>query len=277
MTMNSNNRLSEETNITKGDLMKVFWRSFTLEASWNYERMQHMGYAFSMAPIIKKLYKTKEGISGALKRHLEFFNVTPYMSTLLLGISTAMEEQNSKDENFDDTSINSVKAALMGPLSGIGDSLFWGTLRVIAAGIGASLAIKGSILGPILFLLVYDVPHILVRYFGMMGGYKLGTGFLSKVEKSGLMDKVSYGAGILGLMVVGGMTATMVSFTTPLKIGSGKAATSIQSILDGIVPCLLPLMLTLLIYYLLRKKVKTTYILFGIIVFGIVGTAIGII
>lgn len=262
--------------ITKKDLMSVFWRSFTLEASWHYERMQHMGYAFAMAPIIKKLYKKKEDISAALKRHLEFFNITPYISTFVMGISTAMEEQNAKDESFDEGSINTVKAGLMGPLSGIGDSFFWGTLRVIAAGIGASLALKGSILGPLLFILVYGIPHIVVRYYGMLGGYKLGTGFLQKVEKSGLMDKISYGAGVLGLMVVGGMTATMVSFKTPLKIGSGDTATAIQGILDGIVPCLLPLLLTIFVYYLLKKKVKPTYILLGIIVFGILGTAIGI-
>lgn len=267
----------ENNKITKSDLKKVFWRSFTLEASWNYERMDQMGVVFALAPVIRRLYKTKEEISAALKRHLEFFNITPHISTLVFGIVTAMEEENVKNKDFDETSINAVKSGLMGPLSGIGDSFFWGTLRVIAAGIGASLAAKGNILGPLLFLLIFNVPHILARYYGMMGGYKLGTGFLKKVGQSGLMSKVTYGASILGLMVVGGMTASMVSFTTPLSIGSGKGATTIQSILDSIMPGLLPLALTLFIYYLLKKKVKVTYILLGIIIFGLLGTAIGII
>jgi fructoselysine and glucoselysine-specific PTS system IID component len=274
MMANSKQKIGGE--ITKKDLQKVFWRSFTLEASWNYERMQHMGVAFAMAPIIRKLYKKQEDISAALKRYLEFFNSTPHISTLILGISTAMEEENSKNENFDESSISSVKAGLMGPIAGIGDSFFWGTLRIIAAGIGTSLAVKGNILGTLLFILVFNIPHILMRYYGMMGGYKLGTGFLQRVEKSGLMDKVSYGAAILGLMVVGGMTATMVSFSIPIKIGSGENATAIQGILDGIIPALLPLTLTLFIYYLLRKKVKVTHILLGLIIFGILGSAIGL-
>ena len=93
------------------------------------------------------------------------------MVTLILGISTAMEEENALDENFDTSSINSVKAGLMGPLAGIGDSFMWGTLRIIATGIGTSLAMNGNILGPILFFLLFNIPHVILRYICMMGGY----------------------------------------------------------------------------------------------------------
>ena len=190
MTTNSKNN----KKITDKDLRKVFWRSFTLEGSWNYERMAHLGYAYSMIPVLKKLYDKKEDLSRALKRHLEFVNITPQIVTLLLGISTAMEEQNSNDESFDESSISSVKTGLMGPIAGIGDSFFWGTLKIIAAGVGVSLSSQGSILGPILFLLIFNVPHWILRYICMFGGYRLGTGLLSKVEESGLMGKVTYGA-----------------------------------------------------------------------------------
>ena len=143
--------------ITKRDLRKVFFRSFPMEWTWNYEKQQNLGYTYAMIPIIEKLYKDKpEEKAAALQRHLEFFNTTPHMVTLILGISTAMEEENALDENFDTSSINSVKAGLMGPLAGIGDSFMWGTLRIIATGIGTSLAMNGNILGPI--LLVHYIP-----------------------------------------------------------------------------------------------------------------------
>lgn len=271
MTMNSN---SDNKKITDKELKKVFWRSFTLEGSWNYERMAHMGYVYSMIPVLKKLYTKKEDLGRALKRHLEFVNITPHVVTLLLGISTAMEEQNANDENFDESSISSVKTALMGPISGIGDSFFWGTLKIIAAGVGISLASQGNILGPILFLLIFNIPHYILRYLCMFGGYRLGTGLLSKVEESGIMGKVTYGAAILGLMVIGGMTATMVNFTLPFTVGSGDTAVKLQDILDGIMPALLPLGITGLVYYLLGKGVKATHVILGLIVIGVIIAAL---
>lgn len=152
--------VSKAGKVTKQDLSKVFWRSLTMEYSWNYERQQHMGYCFAMLPVIRRLYSEKEDQAAAAQRHMEFFNTTPYISTLVLGISTAMEEANAQDKDFDASSINSVKAALMSPLAGIGDSLFWGTLRVIATGLGVSFAMEGNILGPILFLLAFNIPPV---------------------------------------------------------------------------------------------------------------------
>ena len=260
-----------DKNITKKDLMKVFWRSFTMEWSWNYERQSNMSYTYAMIPIINKLYKT-----DALKRHLEFFNTTPHISTLMLGISTAMEEINAKSDGFDTSSINNVKVGLMGPLAGIGDSFFWGTLRVIATGIGTSLALQGNILGPILFLLVFNVPHILVRYLFMFWGYKLGAGVLDKIQKSGLMESLTYGAAILGLMVIGGMTAEMVAVNIPLSIGSGDSAIPVTDILNGIVPGILSLGFTGFIYTLLGKGFKTSTILVIIALIGILGAFFGV-
>ncbi|MDU6110012.1 MAG: PTS system mannose/fructose/sorbose family transporter subunit IID [Klebsiella pneumoniae] len=156
----------EETLITPRDLRRVFWRSFQMEFSWNYERQMNLAFVYALIPVLKKLYPRREELAAALKRHLVFFNTTPHIVTLLLGITTAMEEKNSHQKNMDATAIDNVKASLMGPLAGLGDSFFWGTLRLIATGIGTSLALKGNILGPILFLLVFNVPHILVRGAG---------------------------------------------------------------------------------------------------------------
>ena len=272
--MISNNNLA----LSKKDLTRVFWRSFAMEWSWNYERQANLGYGFAMVPIIDKLYKDRpEEKAAALQRHLEFFNTTPHVSTLILGISSAMEEQNATQEDFDTSSINNVKVGLMGPLAGIGDSLFWGTLRIIATGIGTSLALQGNVLGPILFFLIFNIPHVILRYICMMAGYKFGAGFLSKLQQNGLMEKVTYGASIVGLMSIGAMIATMVAVNIPFTYESNGASIVIGDILNSIMPGLLPLLFTAFIYWLVtKKKMKTTWILMLIIAIGILGSLTGI-
>ena len=273
----SNETRTENTSvITRKDLRKIFWKSLPFEISWNYVRQDHMGFAYSMTPVIEKLYQTKEERAEALQRHMEFFNITVYFSTLVLGIVTAMEERKAKDPAFDTSSISNVKASLMGPLSGIGDSIFLGTLRIIAAGIGASLCMNGNPFGAVLFLLLYNIPAFLVRYLGMMKGYELGTTLLEKLQKSGLMNKVTNMTGTVGLMTIGSMIATMVTVRMPITFGSGDGVTELQGILDSIMPCLLPVCVTALIYWLFGKNVKTTWLLLGIIAVSIVCAGFGI-
>lgn len=274
--MTSNTTGSLQGEIGKKELTSIFLRSLSLEYSWNYERQQNMGYCFAMLPAIKKIYKKKEDQIAAAKRHMEFFNTTPYVATAVFGISTAMEESNAKNEDFDTSSINSVKVALMGPLAGIGDSMFWGTLRVIATGIGTSLAMQGNILGPILFWLIFNIPALLVRYLCLKFGYQFGTSFLDKIEESGMMPKLTFGAAVLGLMVIGAMIPSMISVHILGALGSGDAAVNIQDILDGIMPNLAPFALTLGIYGFLQKKVKVAKILVTLMIIGIVGAFLGI-
>ena len=165
----------------------------------------------------------------------------------------------------------------MGPLAGIGDSFIWGTLRIIATGVGLSLANQGNILGPILFLLIFNLPAQGLRYYLMNTGYKLGSGFLAKIQQNGLMSKLTYAASVLGLMVVGGMTAENVSIKFPLAFGSGDEATTLNDVFNNIMPGLMPLLFTLLVYYLLKKKnVKTTTLLLICVVIGLVGAFFGI-
>ncbi|WP_303984321.1 PTS system mannose/fructose/sorbose family transporter subunit IID [Niallia circulans] len=265
----------KDIKLSKKDLRSVFWRSLTMEWSWNFERQQHMGFAFSMLPIIGKLYKNKEDRAAATKRHLEFFNTAPYLSTLILGITTSMEEKNANSKNFDTTSISNIKVALMGPVAGIGDSFFWGTLRVLATGIGASLALNGNILGPILFLLLFNIPHYIIRYLLMIGGYKFGTKILDNFEKSGLMRSITYGASILGLMVIGGMTASLINLQIGGSFGEGETKQTVQGVLDGIVPGILSIAVVFLVLWLLKRGVKVTYILLGTFVLGIIGAWTG--
>ncbi|WP_306792800.1 PTS system mannose/fructose/sorbose family transporter subunit IID [Collinsella ureilytica] len=268
---------AEQTKLTKSDLNKVIRRSLSIEWDWNYERQMNMGFCYGMLPIIEKLYQDPADRVAAMQRHLEFFNTTPHMSTLIFGITTAMEEQNAADPDFDTESISNVKVSLMGPLAGIGDSFIWGTLRIIATGVGVSLAAQGNILGPILFLLLFNIPAQGLRYYLMHAGYKLGSGFLQRIQASGLMQTLTFGASILGLMVIGGMTAENVSITVPLVIGEGEAATTLGEICNTIMPGLLPLAFTLLLYWLVAKKnVKTTTLLLLLVVIGLAGSFFGV-
>lgn len=269
--MTSNNK-----KITKKDINKVFWRSFSVNASFNYERQMSQGAQYALSPILKKLYTNKEELAEALKRHAEFFNTTPMMSPFIFGITAAMEEENANTEGFDVSSINAIKASLMGPLAGIGDSVFWGTLRPLAGGIACSLALTGNIFAPILFLLLFNIPNILVRYFGVHYGYSSGMKALKKFEDLGLTDKIFKGAAVLGLLVIGAMVASMVNVNLAISFGAGESAIALGDVINGIMPKMLSLLTTLFIYKLIKKGVKVNYILLGIIILSIIATFFGI-
>lgn len=261
-------------NLTKKDLMGIFWRSMPMQASFNYERMMSLAFSYSMSGVIQKLYSDVNDQKAAMQRHLEFFNCTSATSPFIAGVAASMEERKANDPSFDESSINAMKAGLMGPISGIGDSIFWGSLRIIASGIGISLAKQGSILGPILFLIVFNVPNVLVRYFGTLWGYKAGVTFIEKMS-SGLMENITYAINILGNTVIGGMVASMVIINIPVKLTNGKDAQTIQGLLDSMMPALLPLLITFLFCRLLKKDVKVIYILLAILIVSVLGAIFG--
>ncbi len=264
------------SGLTEREWRAIFLRSLTMEVSWNYERQQNMGYCFSMLPAIRKLYEKKEDQIQAAKRHMEYFNTTPYVSTAILGISTAMEEENAKSREYDTSSINHVKTALMGPLAGIGDTMLWGTLRVVATGIGGYLALKGSLMGAVLFWLIFNIPAYLIRYLCLKKGYALKTDFLDKIWRSGMMPKVSFATTVISLMVMGAMVFYMVSVPLAVSWGERSCLVNLQSILDEMAPGFLPLAVTLGIYGLLRRKVNLWQILLILAACGIAGTFLGI-
>jgi len=268
---------SDNHMLNKKDLRKVFWRSLPMEFSWHYERQMHMGFEYMISSGLRKIYKNDpDGLRESLQRNLEFFNCTAHITPFIGGVTLAMEEENEKSNDFDVSSISAVKAALMGPLSGLGDSLILGTLRVLAVGIGASIAIKGNVLGAILFLLIFNIPTFILRYYTAMKGYELGASYITKIQESGAMRVFMLAAGILGVMVIGGMINNLVVATTPLKIGTGSGATKIQEVLDGILPGILPLGFTGIYYYLLKKKVNVIWLIIGTAIFGIICAEFGI-
>lgn len=274
------NQKAQDSVMSSDIFKKTFWRSFPLQGCFCYERMQNVGFAYQMIPALKKLYPNKEEASEALQRHLAIFNTTPAIVTFITGVAIALEEKFKKEkeagEECDVESVNAVKTALMGPLAGIGDSFFWGTFRIIGAGIGASLAMEGSILGAVLFFLIYNIPHLLVRYHGLKIGYNSGVSFLSNISEDGFVAKLTEVAKILGLIVVGSMCASMVNLTSSLVLSIGGTEIIVQSIFDDILTRILPLGVTFGAYKLLQKGTKATTILWGMIALGIVGSVVGI-
>lgn len=258
------------------ELRSMFWRSFLIQSSWSFDKMMAYGQMYGIEKSLRKIYPNDDDYYAALKRHCETFNVTPHISPFIMSLSVAMEEENAKNPNFDVSSINKVKIGLMGPLSGIGDSFFWGTFRVIAAGIGIGIAKQGNILGSILYFLIYTSIHFIAKWLSAKYGYTLGTKFLNQSEESHSIEKLSYGASILGLTVIGAMIGTMVTLQAKLQFDLSGTVTKLQSIFDQIFPGILPLAVTFICLFLLRKNVKVIYVILGIFVFSILGSWAGV-
>lgn len=269
-----------EKKLTKSDLTSIFIRSNFHQGSWNFERMQALGYCFAMIPAIKRLY-TGEERKKALKRHLEFFNTQPFVTAPILGVTAAMEEQKSNGAPIDDGAINGVKIGLMGPLAGVGDPIFWGTLRPVVAALGATIALTGNILGPILFFVLFNVVRLGIRWWGVSYGYKKGTTIVSDMA-GGKLQKLTEGASILGLFVMGALVNRWTTINVPLVVSTitqqdgTVVTTTVQSILDQLLPGLLPLLCTFACMKLLKNKVSAIWIIFGIFILGIIGYSLGL-
>lgn len=263
--------MSNATKTAKrSDFKKYFqfmWRSLNIQASWNYERQMNMGFLYGIAPTLDELYPDENDPEQlahkkeAYEREMAFYNCTPQTSAFTLGLAASMEEQYAADrENFNPETINAVKTSLMGPLSGVGDSFFQGTVRLIAFGLGISLAQQGSVLGPILAMIISIVPSVLVTWFAGKLGYTMGSKYLTKLN-GGMMDKLMYVCGIVGL-------------TTPITFASTGLV--LQDVLNSILPNLLNLGIVMLMYTLIRKKVKTGWLLGICIVGGVAINALGL-
>ncbi len=269
--------LQNNTPLNK-KLKEIFWGAWCMQTNWNYERQMNTAYMYAMSHTIDRLYPEPDEIDKkkeAYHRHLEFFNITPQCAALTLGISTAMEEEYAADpENFDPGVINSVKVALMGPLSGIGDSLFQGTIRIIAMSIGISLAQQGNILGPILAALISIFTSAPITWYLGKLGYTRGQEFVRQMSESNLMEKVMFVCSIAGLFVIGGMSASLSNLTTPLAFGESFI---LQNVIDGILPKAIPLGMTWLMYYIIKSgKIKPMAVIIGCFIAGIILNYFGI-
>ncbi|HGX4973299.1 TPA: mannose/fructose/sorbose PTS transporter subunit IID [Escherichia coli] len=262
------------------DMVSMFLRSNLQQASFNFERIHGLGFCYDMIPAIKRLYPLKEDQVAALRRHLVFFNTTPAVCGPVIGVTAAMEEARANGAEIDDGTINGIKVGLMGPLAGVGDPLVWGTLRPITAALGASLALSGNILGPLLFFFIFNAVRLAMKWYGLQLGFRKGVNIVSDMGGN-VLQKLTEGASILGLFVMGVLVTKWTSINVPLVVSQTHAADgstvtmTVQNILDQLCPGLLALGLTLLMVRLLNKKINPVWLIFALFGLGIIGNALG--
>lgn len=258
---------NNSTKITKQDINKVYFRNlFALQFGWNYEKMQGLGYAYVIMPVLKRLYAhDPEKMKRALKAQLGYFNTTPAMSHLIVGADIALEEELGIEA---EEAVTGLKTGLMGPFAGVGDTLFIAIYRAIVFSIAAYIAMQGNPVGliiPILACCAVMFARYKFTYIGYHSGRKLAAGFADKIAP------ITEAASILGLTVVGALIPSVIKYSTDLTFGLGEVTFSVQEMLDKILPCLLPLGIVMLSYWLLgKKKVNSTKLIFILIALGMV-------
>ena len=271
-------------NLARADkklINSICWRSLNAHCSrvGGQARQMAIGFLWQIMPALNRYYKDQpEKKKEALYRHVQFCNVSNAIYPFLAGLVASMEKENSEVDDFDTSSIVAIKAALMGPLAGIGDSLLFSVVRVIAAGIGISFALQGSILGPILFFLIYNGCTMALRFSLGYVGFISGSSFITNMYQNGTLKILTKCAGILGLIMVGAMTASTVKFTTAISIPiPGGEAVALQSSLDTLFLGLVPLLLTFGCKKLLDKNVNINWIMVGIFVLSLLMAAVHIV
>lgn len=268
--------LNYQIKLTHRDLVKTWLWEQSDEAAYNYERLQALGLTNMMIYPIKKLYP-KERQADELKKYMVFFNTEPHMvGPVIHGIALSMEEARANGAEVSAEDINGVRTGLMGPAAGIGDTVQQGIIFPILASIGATMALDHNYFGPIMFTVVFELIIYAIGYWMFMYGYKKGKESVVSILKSGLLDKVTNAFSIVGLMVVGTMAATRVTIKTPLIWHVGQSVIKLQALFNQLAPSLIPLLATLLVWWLLRKKVNASIIVVGIFIVGILCSYLGI-
>lgn len=269
----------KEKILTKKDVTKSMWIYYAgAELSNSYERLQSLVFCASMTPILKKLYTDDKELSDALKRHLIFFNTEGTLGSIIQGITIAMEEEKARDGQVTDGAITGIKTGLMGPVAGMGDAIVWAAVMPIIIGIFLPFASQGSPIGGILPLILYPAITIAISYFLIHKGYNLGKKSIMGILQGGQMKSIIFTANIIGLFMMGALSASYVSISTPfvLDIGDGTSIV-FQDILNQIVPGLLPLCAVFGIYYYLTKKgPRYNVILISVVIFSILASLLGI-
>lgn len=272
--------MTDSKKLTKKDINKAFWiYQLGCEESNSYERLQSLVYCASMVPAIKKLYAgDKVAQKEALKRHLTFFNTEGTIGASIQGITLAMEEEKANGADISDSAITSIKTGLMGPLAGIGDSVIWSALMPIIISIFIPMAKGGNPLGGILPLLIYTILTLYISYVLIHRSYSVGRSSITNLLQNGLIKEVIYGANVLGMLMMGALSASYVNITTPLKIHvPGGSTIVMQTSLDSMFKGILPLTAVLLIYWFMQKKGPRYGIIIGTIIgISLIGSFFGV-
>ncbi|WP_461226034.1 PTS system mannose/fructose/sorbose family transporter subunit IID [Lacticaseibacillus suihuaensis] len=252
------------------------WQSWG-QICYNYERMMGLGFAHAMSYTLADLYPDDDdALAAGLTRELTYFNTENTWGAMIPGIVASLEEQKANGQPVSGDMINNLKAALMGPLAGIGDTITQSLVKVILLGIGIDMAKSGSALGPILFVLLFCAYALIVGHTTFYAGYRLGKTAVTNLLAGGRIARVTEAIGALGMMVLGALIPTTITVTTPLKATFGQLKLEPQKILDSVVPSLLPLVAFVILYLLLKKGVRPTRLMVGLIAFAVVAGLLGI-
>ncbi|SHK71925.1 PTS system, mannose-specific IID component [Clostridium cavendishii DSM 21758] len=269
MKMNNNN--VENKVVDKKLLRRVTLRWWAgVSCGWNYEKMQALGLCYALMPALKKIHTNTEDLKKSVKNHLQFFNTNQGIGGIIVGATLALEEDKSQDNT---EAIAAVKTGLMGPLAGIGDTVFGAIPKAVIGAIAANMAIQGNPIG-ILFWFAFDLFLIYLTFFFVRYGYEKGTSIVG--EAGSKLKNLTEVANVLGVTVVGALIPTFVN-TKMIGIWSyGKVSLNAQKdIMDKIMPGLVPAAIVALTYWLLGKKgMNSTRVLLLIVVFGFLGAYI---
>jgi mannose/fructose/N-acetylgalactosamine-specific phosphotransferase system component IID/mannose/fructose/N-acetylgalactosamine-specific phosphotransferase system component IIC len=263
-----------DPRLTKQDLRRAFRRYFwSSQISWNYERMQALGFAYSMEPVLRRLYPEKADYVAGLQRHLQFFNTSVLVGgPLILGSSVALEEAGTPK------SAASTKVALMGPMAGIGDTVVFALYNSIVFTMGASWALQGNWLGPVFAAVMVLVPYALIRRWQFSFAYREGKRLAGHLA-AGALARVAQGATVLGFVVLGGFIPSIVKVVTTLTYRQTTTvqgqpvtqAVAIQDRLDELLPFLLPVLVTAGVYLLtVKARLRPVWVIGIVVVAGVV-------
>ena len=271
--------MAERKKITKKTLAKSFHhRYYGHLTCFSQEHMQTFGYLTSMLPIVEELYKDKAEQKEAMQTYTAFFNTEPQLGALVVGITAGLEEARANGDAVDGETINGMRAGLMGPIAGIGDSLVVGTLIPVLLGIALGLSKGGNPIGALFYILVWNVLIYGGMRFAYFKGYELGdkaVEFLVGPKGQALRKAIS----VIGGMVIGAVAATWVSVTTSLELknADGEAFLKLQEKIDGVYPGLLTAgFITLCWWLMAKKKVSPNLVMLLLVVIALIGVALGI-
>ncbi|WP_070963830.1 PTS N-acetylgalactosamine transporter subunit IID [Vibrio sonorensis] len=255
--------------LTKADINRMAWRSLLLQASFNFERMQASGWLYGLLPALKKIHTNKADLSKAMQGHMGFFNTHPFLVTFVMGIILAMERSK---QNV--SSIQNTKIAVGAPMGGIGDAMFWLTLLPICGGIGADLALQGSIMGAVFFIVLFNVVHFGLRFGLAHYAYRMGVAAIPVIKAN--TKKVGHAASMVGMTVIGALVATYVRLSTTAEITAGDAVVKLQAdVIDKLMPAFLPLVYTLCMFALVKRGWSPLKLIGITVTLGVVGRFMG--
>lgn len=257
------------------------WETW-VQTNYNYERMMGMACGHTFVPVIDDLYK--DDPDGAAKRkevmqrEMEFFNVHPEFGSCILGMAIALEEQKSLGKPIPGEFITSLKTSLMGPLAGIGDTIWQGVLIPILLAICIDVTLKGTVWGAVIYLILMTAITYIFSFANFFFGYRKGSEAIMDFLEKGLLNRLLLGAQVMGCMVMGGLIANYVSVNCGLQVVTSGSTFNVQTqLFDAVMPKILPLGFTMLTYWLMKEKRWTSIkVILLIVIIGVIGGLTGI-